>query len=209
MLEAAPILVNEKMQVIDGNHRLEAAKQLDLEVYFQVISGADSDTMILLNTAQKKWSFSDYVNFYACQGKKPYLILADLSKKYKLPTSFMARHLCTRLGGNALERVKLGKMDDISDDKVASFIKRMETVLKAKEILMSAPISHIIRYAFNRSCRLLESLLLLVNDDRFNLATLEKKISIRSDKLAVYTTSRAYTAAIKEIYNYRNQEPIE
>lgn len=33
LLDCEPILVNEKMEVIDGQHRLEAAKSLNLDIY--------------------------------------------------------------------------------------------------------------------------------------------------------------------------------
>ena len=35
----SPILVNEKMEIIDGQHRFEAAKSLGLPIYFFIVQG--------------------------------------------------------------------------------------------------------------------------------------------------------------------------
>jgi len=35
----SPILVNEKFQIIDGQHRFEAAKNLKLPIYYYMIQG--------------------------------------------------------------------------------------------------------------------------------------------------------------------------
>lgn len=36
LLEYRPIIVDKKMQVIDGQHRLEAARQLGVPIYYQM-----------------------------------------------------------------------------------------------------------------------------------------------------------------------------
>jgi len=40
-MKCNPILVNEKMQVIDGQHRLLAAKEIKCEIYFIIIPGSN------------------------------------------------------------------------------------------------------------------------------------------------------------------------
>ncbi len=56
----APILVNEKYQVIDGQHRLEAIKQLGLPVYFIRHKGLGLDIVQKLNSNAKQWQPIDY-----------------------------------------------------------------------------------------------------------------------------------------------------
>jgi hypothetical protein len=43
MLEFRPIMVNKNMEVIDGQHRLEAAKELGLEVFYQINESTHSE----------------------------------------------------------------------------------------------------------------------------------------------------------------------
>ena len=51
-IESRPIIVNEDMVVIDGQHRLEACKRLGIPVIYQVSNVDMSKAMIALNTNQ-------------------------------------------------------------------------------------------------------------------------------------------------------------
>ena len=64
MLELRPILVDSQMRVIDGQHRLEAAKALRVPIFYLMKKESESLDIILLNT-QKRWSIEDYLNFFA------------------------------------------------------------------------------------------------------------------------------------------------
>ncbi len=81
MLEFRPILVDSKMRIIDGQHRLEAAKKLDVEVFYQINEESSHEDIALLNSAQKRWYTQDYMNYYASLGKSAYAKLLDYSKK--------------------------------------------------------------------------------------------------------------------------------
>lgn len=70
-----PIIVNEKHEVIDGQHRLEASKQTGLPVYFLVVPGYGIEQVQVLNTNQKNWTKMDYLKMYVADGRKAYLEL--------------------------------------------------------------------------------------------------------------------------------------
>lgn len=78
----SPIMVNEQMQVIDGQNRLEAAKQLKLPVYYYVQPNIGIDEAIELNLGRTNWKPIDYVKSYAEQGQKSYQMLVDLIDEY-------------------------------------------------------------------------------------------------------------------------------
>src|SRR5258708_34537164 len=69
MLELRPICVTENMEVIDGQHRLEVAKQLGVDIYYVVKKDFKPKDLIDLNVA-KTWSASDYLNFYCKEGNQ-------------------------------------------------------------------------------------------------------------------------------------------
>ena len=57
----SPIIVNTKMEVIDGQHRLEACRQAGLPVYYIVIEDSLNTIEIQrLNTTHKNWTVGDY-----------------------------------------------------------------------------------------------------------------------------------------------------
>ena len=72
-----PILVNEKMEVIDGQHRLEALKELKREVPFIQVSGYGPREMQVMNQQQKNWRHPDFLHYYTKQKKDAYVMLTN------------------------------------------------------------------------------------------------------------------------------------
>lgn len=87
MLNRLPIAVNEKFEVIDGQHRLEACKNNDWEVYFVLVDGADLRDVQLLNAYAKPWAMQDYMDSYISLGNREYQFLRDFIKEFSLPIS--------------------------------------------------------------------------------------------------------------------------
>ena len=67
-----PIIVNENMEIIDGQGRLEALKELNLPVRYVFAEGAGIEDCILLNVNKANWSTADYVNCYSDIGDENY-----------------------------------------------------------------------------------------------------------------------------------------
>lgn len=63
-----PLIVNEKLEVIDGQNRLAALKELDLPIYYIIQPKADIETCRALNIGQKNWGTQDYIDSYAAHG---------------------------------------------------------------------------------------------------------------------------------------------
>lgn len=76
----APIIVNENMVVIDGQHRLEASKRIGVPVSYIVINGLDKDDIVNMNTVQRKWGMANFIEAFANQGNPEYIKLVDILK---------------------------------------------------------------------------------------------------------------------------------
>lgn len=85
MLKFRPILVNEKMQVIDGQHRLRACELMDIPVYYVIGEGLDIGTAQRMNAEQVSWKPIDYARSFAALGRYPYQLYLELQEEYKLP----------------------------------------------------------------------------------------------------------------------------
>jgi hypothetical protein len=72
-----PIVVNEKMEIIDGQGRFEALKELRLPVEYVFATGATIQDCINLNVKQKNWTNADYISSYAANGVPDYVILQN------------------------------------------------------------------------------------------------------------------------------------
>lgn len=103
LLAYNPILVNEKNEIIDGQHRLIAAQNIDVEIYYRVVDGhASIAEVMLLNANQRGWKLMDYIDSYANMGNENYTVLKGFLDKYHLPTKTSARMLMDEVGGDAM-----------------------------------------------------------------------------------------------------------
>lgn len=82
----SPIIVNENMVVIDGQHRLAASEKLGLPVEYIIKNGLDEKDIVRLNTVSRKWSITNFIEAFANDGKTEYQKLLDLIKEYGSPT---------------------------------------------------------------------------------------------------------------------------
>lgn len=78
-----PLIVNEHMQIIDGQNRLEALKSLSLPVYYIIIPGLTVEHCRAMNINQSNWGLMDYIKSYAEEGNENYVNFIGLLKKYK------------------------------------------------------------------------------------------------------------------------------
>lgn len=86
----APIEVNEKMEVVDGQHRLEAAKRVGIPVRYEMQKGLNLRKCQVMNNTSKGWRNSDYINSQIELGNKNYERLKEMMDKYpSIPDTIM------------------------------------------------------------------------------------------------------------------------
>ena len=78
----SPILVNEEMEIIDGQGRYEALKELNLPIEYIVQPGINIKECIAMNVYQTNWTLQDYIKSYADKGVESYVLLDKLMKKF-------------------------------------------------------------------------------------------------------------------------------
>src|SRR6056300_318386 len=77
-----PIRVNKNMEVIDGQHTLEARKQLDLKIPYIIMDSEDPLDVARLNTGRKNWSMNDYLGQHCARNKMDYKICKSKMAQY-------------------------------------------------------------------------------------------------------------------------------
>ena len=80
-MKCNPILVNEQMEVIDGQHRLMAAKESESFVYYIIVTGYSLKEVHTLNLNQKNWAKKDFMEGYANMKIEAYIKLREFIKK--------------------------------------------------------------------------------------------------------------------------------
>lgn len=95
---AVPILVNDKMEIIDGQHRIEALERLasegtNLPVNYVQINSLGLKDVQILNSATKNWTNDDYARSFAELGKDDYKIYLNFHRIYGLCHNTLVTYL--------------------------------------------------------------------------------------------------------------------
>ena len=112
---AVPIIVNDKMQIIDGQHRFEALKKLGLPIHYAQVNGLGLGDVQIVNSATKIWTPLDYAKSFSELGIKDYDVYLEFRKKYHLSHNILIAYLSLkdkddmRGGGNTVQTFRAGK----------------------------------------------------------------------------------------------------
>lgn len=108
-------LINEKGEILDGQHRIEACKELNQPVWVQIVPNGDEFFIKKINTLGTVWSMIDHVKFYAQQGNSHYQKLQLMLDKYNRQKPITSYAIMCAFsgagtgGGNLQTSVKAGK----------------------------------------------------------------------------------------------------
>ena len=86
-----PIVVNENMEIIDGQGRFEALKALGLPIIYVIAKNADSNDCRRMNKYNTTWSTLDFARSYAKAQKKSYQLLLVACKETGLSITRVLR----------------------------------------------------------------------------------------------------------------------
>lgn len=93
LLSIEPIICTENFEVIDGQHRLLAAKSLQTDIYYRIYPNFMHQNLITLNNRRANWTLEDYTNYYIHHGKEDYHKLSEFAKDFNLPVGIAKRWL--------------------------------------------------------------------------------------------------------------------
>ena len=80
-----PIVVNEKFEIIDGQHRFRACEYLGLPVYYVMEQGYNIDDVIRANVnGGRRWYDADYLHRYCDLKEEKYLKTAEIINDFNV-----------------------------------------------------------------------------------------------------------------------------
>lgn len=131
LLFANPIVVNEKHEVIDGQHRLIAAKICGVDIFYTVVEGADQTWAIRLNTNTNNWKADDFLNYHSNLGMKEYLKIDKIIKESGLGLSTVLI-----LAGNASTQISAKKTFHEGDFQCKRSVEQINNyIVKIQEFI--------------------------------------------------------------------------
>jgi len=203
-LNLHPIIVNQNFEVIDGQHRLEAAKQLGFEIFYIKSDSINDEHLIECNVNQKSFDVENYIDYFAIKDKKEeYIILKGMLKASGLKPKALLTLILGVVSTNILEFLKTGKFKfpALQDPKIIlDFYYDFIAYAKDKRL---KPFSMFTNHNFTRSLRW------LYMTQGFEKEILFKKLDLRWFDLKPQRTSEEWYKLLVDIYNFKNHNRIE
>ena len=187
-----PIIINEKFGVIDGQHRIEAAKILKLPVHYYILKGASIREVTIVNQNRKNWGFTQWMNRYADYNFQEYKIYKHFYEVWGFDHWSTIFLLCRTKGVRG--RGSLKKAFETGALK----IETMEEGKKfARRIMDVKPF-----YANYKRRAFIQAMIRVFHDGRYNHRTFMKKLGLVRDRLYDCSTVGLYLQRIDEVMNY-------
>lgn len=201
MLEFRPIIVNSEFEIMDGQHRLLAAKELGIDIYYEVSKEIDSLDIIKLNVACS-WGLRDYHHFYVKNGYQEYIKLNEFMKRNQL-SLHVALHLIAGDGKKTRKVFRDGTFVFNQEDNEETYQKCWSVIdvinrfapSKSKHITTTSRFWSALAQIVAHPDFVLEKFLL-------NIRQMIERVSIRASK-------QDYIDMFTEIYNWRNIKKIK
>jgi len=84
----SPIIVNKRYEIVDGQHRFHALKELNLPVdYLVSYNWKEEEHTATINNTQKGWNTENWAEFRASQGNREIARALELARNYNRLTN--------------------------------------------------------------------------------------------------------------------------
>ena len=187
----SPIIVNENNEIIDGQHRVVALRELGLPVYYIVCPGYSLPEVQRLNREFRAWNVDDFLDGYINFGKESYIEV----KKFKERHGWSSTKLViTLLNRNQRED------DVVSDFKRGNY--NIEDLDWATEFVCAIEVFQKYFPEYKTSY-FVKAFRLLYECPGYNHKTMEKKLKYQSGKIERQNSIEQYALMLTEIYNFR------
>ena len=212
-MKCNPIIINEHYEVIDGQHRLEAARKVGTFVYYIMIKGYNLKEVHTLNLNQKNWTKKDFMNGYADMGVKSYVKLRKFVEKNDSFSFTDCVAFCSNsssgLGTSSLAQ-KFRKNSD-SPMNIRQVFEEGTWIGKdfdlgqewANKISMIKPYYT----GYNRSS-FVGTMIMLLQSDKFDFNEFMHKVRLQPTALVDCSSREQYKTLIEDIYNYRSRNKV-
>lgn len=194
-LHLNPIVVTEDMQVIDGQHRLIAASQLGVPIYYLVDRNFKPKKMITLNKVQLRWSIDNYLNYYIANGTDYYKEVGEVAERYGLTLTCVLLWLFD--GRETIQRFKEGKFCKKITEKDIENLNYLEMFKNFTKDRCSNHTSIFKHKALHKALNL------LFRCNYFDTESFFRKLNIAPHRFTRRAVWTEYLTDIIEIYNYK------
>jgi hypothetical protein len=190
----SPVQVNEHICIIDGQHRVQAAKELGIPVHYYIVHGADLSTVQRLNSVTDNWDNKDFLGSWITKGLKDYKHYKEFMDTYNFTHKVNILLLTGSNGYNQQDVVKFEK----GEFKVANMEVAVDIANKILKIALF--------YKGYKRRSFISALVKAIKTKGFSFTAFMNKLEYQSRKMVDCSNECQYLELIQEIYNYKNQK---
>ena len=209
----APIITDELRRVIDGQHRLLAAIEEGVGIYYIIAVGYGVEEVHILNQNQKNWKAEDFLNCYADMGYKHYVSLREFWQAH----DFLPLTACIALCGGMSANMAMQRQRTEPRSGVHKFYNKTEVfqygTWEVRRIEPAKIIANYLReigqyYKGYTRASFINAIIWMNNHPNFDFPSFIRKLKIQQSKMIDCTNVTSYKALIEEIYNWKRQKKV-
>jgi len=202
-LNLHPIIVNKDFYVIDGQHRLEAAKSLGVEIFFIQSENINDLHVIECNVNQKSWEVENYIDYFAVKERKAeYIQLKEMMKSSRLKPKALLTLILGVVSSNILDFLKTGKFKFPQKDNSSDILCFYFDFLAYAKDKRLKPISMFTNHNFTRAIRW------IFMTSGFDASLFFKKLDLRWFDLKPQRSAEDWYSLLISIYNFKNHNKL-
>jgi len=194
------LYLNEKLEIIDGQHRLEAAKRKGLPVYFIIMPGWGIKEVTILNMNSRNWTIVDFMETHAKAGNPNYVRFKEFFDAFEFDVTVCQLIITGRRSGGyaSSDEFRMGHMQ-VDEQQLT------DAYLKGKKIVGLIPFHP---YGW-KSRNFVEAMLLIFTAKGYDHEHLIAKLTTYPDLMLREAKSlrvEEYVRTLLEKYNFRRQK---
>ena len=193
LLPDNPIVVDTNHVVIDGQHRLMAAQQLGVDIYYFVASTMTLSDTAKINGSSRKWEMDDYLDLHVKNGVPSYLWIKSMKAKFPFLTT--------------AQIVKLGNYGSAAVSRARFYAGTYD----ANDIEFAGTVAEYVKdygkfTEYYRRVSFVEAIEYLVGLEIYDHSRMMQKMKYAASKLRPQICTNGYVKNLEEIANYQTAE---
>ena len=203
----SPIIVNKDMEIVDGQNRFFASKELGKPIYYIIRPEYGINEVRLLNSGAKNWGKRDFIKSYAEEGNEEYQMIFDFMKKFPDFSAHIVEYILRLSSANTV----LGSMDSSKKNANTAMsdgtfkVKDWRKSIKIAEWLMQYKPFHKNIY---KRIPFVVAIIKLSRDPQFDNDEVIRKIQQNPRAFVPCVNSEEFIRMIEEIVNFRSRNKI-
>lgn len=195
---AKAISVTKDFEIIDGQHRFHAAKELGISILYVIDKNFTPEKLKDFNTTSTNWSSEDYLKFWEGCGRTAYTKLRQFQEKINFPLAMLNFWMRNKeYHSNSFTKdFQEGKFQFVLDEQTLAMMLAVSRLLNILREQDKAPKRLLWHKPFH------EALKLLFTSPLFDVEKFFNQLPKCMHYIKLMPTTKEYLENLLSIYNY-------